>query len=87
MLLNIKNIKKQISNIDKKLGVSFLLIFGYLNCYGLQAVVKHNLFYTYNEIQKTFIPELEIQFEVDPQTILFEKKDNSWNAKIKVLIK
>ena len=84
MLLKIKNIKKQISNIDKKLGVSFLLIFGYLNCYGLQAVVKHNLFYSYNEIQKTFIPELEIQFEVDPQTILFEKKDNSWNAKIKV---
>lgn len=84
MLSIFKNFKKQISNKGKNLGLFIILNLWSFNCFGLQAVVKHNLFYLFNESEKVFQPQLEIQFEVDPQTILFEKKETTWNAKIKV---
>ena len=48
----------------------------------LQAIVRHNVFYVH-ENQK-WEPYLEMYFDIDPHTLLFEKRADSFRAKIRV---
>lgn len=48
--------------------------------FALQAVMTHNIFYSPDSGKLK--PYVEVYWEIDPNTILFDKKDNLWTGKI-----
>jgi GWxTD domain-containing protein len=59
----------------------FSVSFSIPQTWAIQAVMTHNVFYAPD--QNTLKPYVEIYWEIDPNTLLYNKTDNSWKGKIK----
>ncbi len=79
----IRLIREQLSTVIVN-SLTIFAVFTPLLSKATQAVVMHNIFYAPEENGLSKLkPYVEIYWQVDPQSILFNKEQNIWQGKIK----